>query len=699
MQAYVNDLALPNHQQPSWDQVYGPMPFKRVFEFEKQSGIKFWDEFGGQYVTLTLIAGGVKRVIKKIRAMRPVPASTDFYFAIEFADIRWAWQYAWLAVQYNVRRKSGDKRIVTKDILGNANIANDVEYHPATLNPPFSESGIPWVGNTSISDALGRINNQLQPVDQFTFTVSINSSVQLNNILIDTQGHTGLRQLLTNVPQAGIKVTDDGEIEVVDKLDGTEALALEEAGPAARERQVEMISDHSQIVPSEIDIMFGRECEVRFDDIGEELAAGSTVGQVLERFALEDRALQNVLSVTDPDNPDFAPSTWVEIARMLDNWGTHPVTGAKLTVDVLRRQWLHPHFLFGMAEFGQQRAEMTGDQSLWISRAASLKRHFYQTYRIPRLWMDRIQSLKANRVAILDEETGTRAPAQCWQDFALRYGDRAQRIAKQVLLYRNIDGYNVNLADGQISPALVTILEPDEGIIRITISLDAYGFAESTVPAAVDNGPTAKIGDVSGKPRWFGEFSEPGQIAPSLTATHRAAVILTAVPFAPPDLQRFQHVIVRPRDLQDRRVQEGLPETKNGPRLVIKVPEALITSRHAWQDVFEDDTKAAFGLRSTGAISLTDRMWNTSINRTHVEAIALALATVIYGAYVDRPIGSRTVHLNENIELTGHMRRLRHVITKQSGNTVIELDGQTVARTLFSVLPAEVQKQLGILVK
>lgn len=690
MEAYLNDIALPNHQDAGWEQTYGVVPYRRVFEFEIESGKEFWHNLGGEYVELKLIGGGTTRIIKKIRAMRPVPASTQDFYAIEFADIRWAWEYAWLAVQYNIRRKSGDRRIVSRNILGNANVVDDIEYHPATLNPPFSDTGTPWTSSTSIFDAFTRLNNQLEPQDKFQLQVFLTTGVSLNNIAIDSQAPAGLRTLLSNVPQAGVKITDEGDVQVVDRLDNTEVKALENAGPAIRRRQVEITSDYSQICPHVIDVMFGREMELRFDDLGPRQDSQHV-------FSVEERRLENVLAVTDPDNANFAPGSWVEIERMLEEWGDHPVTGEPLTIDVLRRQYLHPHFLFGMAEFGQQLAEMSGDQSLWINRAASIKKHLYRTYRLPRRWTDRIQRLIPSRVAILDEETGTRAPAQSWQDFAFKYGDRAQRIAKQVLLYRNIDGYNVNINNGQISPAIVSILDQDEAVIRVDIELDAYGFAEAVIPTAVDNGPTAEIGNVLGQPRWFGEYDEVGQIAPELTANHRAAIIFTAVPFAPPNLQRFQHVLIRPGDLRDQRVSSGLPHEKKGPRLVIKVPENLITSRHAWQDDQENTIEAAFGLSDMGPLNLTDALWNNSVNRSHIEEVALALATVIYGGYVDRPIGSRTVHLNSELELTGQMRRLKHVISRQGANTVIDLDDQTITRTLFSVLPVEVQRRLGVL--
>lgn len=692
--ALLGPIPILNHQQVAWEERPGVVPMRRIIELEKKSGQAYRAQLGAGETSLKLAANGKTVEFKRLRITRERPPTQPWHVALEVVDIREAWARTWVISRYNTRRRSGDRRIVQRDVLGNLAVVDDIEYHPASLNPPFDPHGRRWTPSEILNDVLKQINDQLEGPWQFTWTVGkLEDASPIENVDLDDDGATAITRVLALIPGAQIKLEQDSTVVVYNALDGSEAKALQEAGPPVRETVIDVIADNSMIAPSSINVLLTRELEVRGDF---QLLSSTNTNAA----NIDGRFLENVAPVPDPDLQDNPPGTWLTFERLFDLWGSNPVTGAKLSHDFIHRQWMNPHFLLGLAEFGEQRAAMSGDQAQWALRAATIKQHYYKTMRWNRRWVDRFLRLQAYRIAIIDTENGTRAPAPCWQDFALRYGSRAQLIAKQVLLARNVDGWSANIADGRVAPATVSILDEDQGIIQINLRTDPFGFAEEVIPSSLDNVPTAEIGNVDGKPRFFAELRGPGAAVPKFSAIHRAAVIMSAVPNCPIGLQQLHIEKVNLGDVAALIPTPGaFPAGAAGPVWNIRIPPKLETARFAWQDNQAEAIEAAFGLRQRDGKQLAADLASIQVNGQATRAIALAAAAVVYAGFRTRPVGQRVTHLDSAAKVVGALASVLHRVTDDNALSVRSISDALPERDLMAMLPESVVQTIRRLVK
>ncbi len=686
--ARLDTMHLPNHQAVRWRSTFGVRPDSVVLEVHRRIAEPWWRAYAGGPVTLHLQEGETVREIKNLRVLRPLPSSHPDLMAFEVVDIRWALARAWVVGRYNVRRKSGDRRIVFKDILGNANVVDDIAYDPASLHPPFGQGSRPYTSDLVLYDVLDQLKAQMPAGWELNYQVEVlEQSVDPENIEIDDPGDAGLQAALNTSPGSSVKVTDEGVLVVASQTDRSEEIQRRAAGPAIRGPAVAMMADHRLVMPQYIDVLFTREVELRFDFFTSDqvTVAGSSI---------EPRELENVAPVPDQDIDGYPPGTWLTFDRLFEIWGVNPVTGAQLSHDVIRRQYMNPAFISAMAEFGEQRAEMDSDQARWTDRMGAVMTHYLLTFRIPRRWVDRVLRFNPYRLSILDTETGTRAPSQAWMDYAIIYGDRARRIAQQALLARNIDGWMEDLGDTvsrTTSPADVTVLSQDEGVLRVNLHLDPYGFGVKTVPCKLDNIPTAKIGDVARKPRFFSEVRGAQAAAPKLTDDHRMSMVLSAVPKYPAGLQQFHRVRVYPSDMVDfGELQLDLPVDPSGPPWTVRMPAGIETARFAWQDENEGAIEGAFGLTQWDPDSLNNALSHLLLNGDTLEGVAKTAAALLYAGFRNRPLGQHVEFLSDSAELAGAMRALTHTIARGQATTAHEYLTDLPARSLFDHLPRSV---------
>lgn len=697
--ATLGGYYLVNSQAVRWTSTPGPNPDVAVYELYRADGERLWRKAGsGTPVDLRLADGDRDRIIKGLHLLRPVPASRPELAAYEVADLRWAWQRAWVVGRYNVRRRSGDRRIVYRDVLGNAAVADDVAYHPASLNPPFGGTER-WTGGLIVGDVLRQIREQVPETWAFEYELGdVDEAVRPEGVELDDPGNVGLRRALAYTPGASIRVTDDAVVHVYSMVDGAEVASRANAGRPIREAPISIMADHSAVAPSRIDVLFTREPELRFDFLAQQPA--TTSGR-------EERHLENVLPIPDQALDGYPPGTWVTFDKAFELWGNMPTAGGPLSHAIIQRQYLNPFWRSSQMNMVSIAAAEAGVNDDWMRRIAAVYRHYFRTFRLPRRWMDRILELRDRRVALLDPETGAFAPAQAWMDFAIRYDGQsprtqaAARTAGMLLLARNIDGYAAGLGDGLVSPAEVRVIDGHEGIIDVTVNADPYGWGMSTVPCALKNIPTAQIGDVAGRPRFWSEQRGPQAALPMLTDNHRMAVVLSAVPAYPVGLQQLQSVRVRPADLLSDfpDLMRDVPLDAGGPVWTIRVPPSLETARIAWQDAAAYSIENCFGLGQQSPDSLNSSLEGYVTNGEAMKAVARTAAAVVYAGFRNRPLGSHVEYLSREAILQGGIGQLIHVIARGQSTTESRYVSNLPERDLLSFLPESVAVAVRRLVK
>jgi hypothetical protein len=135
------------------------------------------------------------------------------------------------------------------------------------------------------------------------------------------------------------------------------------------------------------------------------------------------------------------------------------------------------------------------------------------------------------------------------------------------------------------APAVVSVVDEDQGIIRADFQIDVIRLSDMVLPGNIEDAtiPTAEI-DKAGRsfrPLTFDSVirgSESDHI-PRLKSEYAIAFILTAVPGAPNNNTQLQSVPISPEDVSDIVPNIG---PCSGPEWNIRIGSNIETARFAW---------------------------------------------------------------------------------------------------------------------
>lgn len=635
---------------------------------------------------------------------------------VRVTDQRYGWPYLHIGPsRYNMRRKIGVKLLENaQSVREVSQVVDSIAYHPASLN-----SGTKWTALGVLRDILDRVAKAqgARPGGKVfgdgTGSAAIIlpgiESLPLEDFVVDDSADNAIARILAYLPGAAITVDADGGVRVYSEIDGSEKKLVEDSGPESVGLHVEAI-DNSRRRPRQIDVLFEREAEVRFN-----YTEGSTTHTDDERY------MENVLQI-----PDYSldlgggnivtSGTWVEVSTALAAWNTNsplPQFG-NVTLDFIRRAmvpYMDPWKGIGLAGASTPDAD-------WLARFAAILTHYRQTYRINPKWIDRIRHIGAYRVATVDRATGTRGKAVCWADYSWIGTQRAGLISHQS---GQPMPYAMNIAryptDGLIGPntppavADVELLDADQGIVRFAFRGDVMRVYEQVLPsqiAAVGTtvvpgnqaafpGPLAQITGAGSAPFTF-DSVRAGGAANALTAQYKAATILTAFPAYPNSEAQLHRVIVKPSDVKSAMPEafRGQLEKCYGPTLEIKIGADIETARMAWLDAKAELIEQAFGVSSPKG-DITQALEEITLNSkpqqsigdsaASLQAIAHAAAAAAWASYADHWEGSKEVPMNGALKLQGFAASITHVV-ESDGRAVtrIELRGPRLGLNMFAYL-------------
>ncbi len=663
---------------------------------------------GNGLAPITLVQGD--ETYRNLFAIQRVAAPLPQFAGVKVVDWRWFWTTRIYLGTFNQRRKTGVKRLTDP-----TNLQPDeaMSTTPTISYAPFSlrDGTTAWTAPELLKLVFDSLKETLPKSAGFVPRLQFRGSVEgvlaaipIENLTLQGTRADALAQVMSYIPWCGVFIDPVGDVVIYRKSSGGERSIVVAAGPEKVGGGHIAWTTLDNLRPSKIRVCFLRALEVRFDY--EELDSAS--------LSVDSRYLENVAPVPDYSisvgGETYAEGTWLTIQQLLTAWGNAPGINRPLTLEDLRRSFVPFNDLWSkLLQNGLSIADAN-----WPARLSCLQEHYRQTYRINRRWMDRIATLTASRVGTIYAPTGGRGNAPCYSDFA--YLPSARSVAQDILRpppgMTNGDlsyvtncprfgGGNIS-ATSLASPARVSIVDEDQGIIRFDFVGDRYGVHVEILPSQTEmntdttqpgaqskaSGPT---GDLTHKtrPKMFDVLGRGNEYL-RLTKLYKCATIVTATPgmgnFAD-SMAQFEWVEVSPGDVKKFVGQENC----NGPEVDILIGPGIERARIVWDDNLSLQTEKAFGVGTAAAgkfpiPALRAQTINYSSDLSDglpsggasLAKIALAAATRVWHALGDRMQGSATFDLVPGLEPAGWLSEV---------GTRIESSGEML--TTLS-LPAEV---------
>lgn len=678
---------------------------------------------GDKLKAVDLVIGSAK--FSNLYVIQEVANEIPYLRRVLVADRRYFWPMRQIRRGFNMRRKTGVRRLSDPSTAAEAQtITPSVAYAPWSLKDIVN----PWSAFQILTEVFKQIAAIEKDATGNEPKLQMSAiGVQLQKLPVENLFFQGVSldiawaTILDYLPGVGCFVNAKGDVVLYSKTGGGEIGMVNGAGDAKVGGGTVRSIDLSLVRPSKIRVLFVREIEVRFDYIETDPGATSATSPTEP-----PRLLENVLPV-----PDFSLSvagstvcqgTWITVQQALTAWGPAPfVRGAKvLTMADLRRAGA-PYS--GLAR-ALQLIGVADPNRDWRSRVAAMQQHYRRTYRIPKVWMDRIFRLRATRVATLDPTTAARGASTVYSDYSYLASERSVFASFQ----GGADGsYIINVPvfnGGNIAntilgaPATLSIVDEDQGIIAIDFLVDPARVFERVFPSCIelqgDNtqpgvrpnncGPTGDLVVLGVRPNAWG-VRDVSEKFSQLTANYKMAVILTAQPglggVADPSggqtpLQ-FSSIDVQPKDVPSFSGQQSC----KGPPLDILIGPGIETARIMWTDAAADAVAAAFNAKPVGSAAALDANTmnldkNVSQDRpggASCNAIAKAAAARVWAALADRMQGSMVGDLTPSLEPSGWLSSVKHSIeTSGEMATALSLPDRVESMPLEAFLPASVTR-------
>lgn len=725
--AYLDDKPLLNSSTVGWALRTGTQPVMGSFEMiPEDANALFAGGARKSPVTLTITPpNGNAVVVTNLWILNIAPGPNPFIVSVTVADRRWFWSYAHTLRRLNMRRRVGNKLAIASDRAPqqlNQSIPN-FDYWPWSLN-----SGASWKPADALRDIM---TNSLDGVlakekqywgQQANMTLdsrltSGGSGLPIEDFQLDDQGDGAVQRLIKYLPEAEVYVDYNGDVVFFSRTGGDEESIYKAILPEIPGGGHAALVSNAALRPSKVNIYFTPEVEVRFDALENanssatgssnhdvDTTTGPTGGSIKVSY---QRQLDNVLPSVDYQltvNGNTIPmGTYILMDDAFIAWGNLPIQGASQKLDhpIIQRAFVPWLDLWSkLNQIGQKPNPAGGNSSPWVERIAAVQNHYRTTYRLPSAWTNQMLSIRAYRVSIIDPQSAMRAPSLAYCDYALVYSQRQQARNAQAGdvfdVAQNRSGYpKNNTLDNTVSPspAYITVVDQDQGVIHVNYRIDLNRFIEMVLPSnlTISNNslPTT---DISNRSRaiTFDTLNQAGGYA-SLSSSFRLATILTCVPASPNNINQLYKITVSPQDVQDVVPQgqnTGLTNAQ-GPEMDIHC--GLDTARIMWLDSRSSDIEAIFGIQNSAASStpLTPNLKGLVINGedgslstgASLTNLAKAEAAKVYAALADHYEGTVTGGMNGNVHLNGMLTEISHKLDP-NGVTTTQLTMPSTAERM-----------------
>jgi hypothetical protein len=587
----------------TWELTNGIDPYTTTVDMDPASAKSLIDKLGGQAgslagkghtpVTLKFQSGRGSKPesgqdatsgtveIKHVYVLGIKPGLNPFIVKVILADRRWLWPYLHIGPErYNWRRDVSHKRLeaVDSDSLLN-DVVPDVWYAPWSLKDPEGDARSVWKANEILANVLQQLVDFERDFNGTSIGGKIPGgleNVPLENLLLDGPANQQVGRALAYLPQTGVFIDKDGGIQFYSQFNAEELGFYKSLNGTRGEKvaQGHIAWINNQLIrPSKVNVLFTIESELRFDSDGDEEGPSATQAADFSNTDALKRKMRNVLPVPDFESPitKQVSGTWMRVGQAMHEWetgGTAGSPGAKLD-RYYKFEFVRRAFCPFLDYWGALLLTGTMDPDVnHAGRVNALLQHYRRTFQIHPKWWSRILSIHARRVALIDSETGSTAPAGVWADCA--------RIASQRTFSRHKAGggnkfnmpyaincksypagedlFNDSAIDFPITKksiqaeCRVSILDSEQGVIGLDYLPDVHGEFSTLLPSMMTNGgafieddgmpseagPGADVTDrdrpISYDAIGTAMMTSSGRRVPELLQEHRVAVILTAVP-------------------------------------------------------------------------------------------------------------------------------------------------------------------------
>lgn len=603
----LGNVPLAATQGVAWRLVTGVQPFMAVYSVHKGLWSRLKEQKGQPLQLKITDSRGVTQTVNQVYILHEAPSDSPHRVSFVVADKRWKWGCKLVARDYNVPRKTGDRRFDQRTVPVETQVPVDTyDYLAYSLKPPQNTV---WRARDVVEDVLKIVEGDDSggfQIDSFPIADTSGGNntgeFSIQNVMLRDQGDAALARVLSYVPGAEVYIRPDGRTVI---FDGTDLDAAEQyfaalpvstyAGEAAA------WIDRSAIRPSSVIVHYQREVEMRIsysDDYG-----GTSANPV--HYA---PYCENVLPTVDATTTIYEfdpvtrttvgkqvpPGTWVRVDKWLDAMNqTRPPESLPWTFRTISIHWLKGDL---EAVLGASGLDFDPNANI-AARVQALRQHFRQTFRINRKYMERIRSLRAVRVALLDPVTGARAPAAVWGQAChvpsakWRMTKRGTTDLSKLKVYRNVDYLNpsrsggANLLTTPVSPAAIDIVDEECGVFRIDWRTSMAGLDDAILPCLLvgeNNQPTTPTRDLSQQdtqPMGAGILAESGTNGIFLSDTMDFEAVLTVVPCAPNGRNQFHQIEVEADDVASIFRSEYRITKGKGPKMEVFVPPGEITAR------------------------------------------------------------------------------------------------------------------------
>lgn len=676
-----------------WSQTVGTDPDVTILSLERKRAEAIFAAAGGQPVAMQL----GERKLERLYVTSMGPGGSPHTRTLVVKDERWLWQQTLIRASFNKRSRTPIKKLKGEGDPVNQPAVATFLYKSYSLN-----NGQVW----TLEEALESVFDRLFAEHGTTYVIPpIRRDLPFEDFEETTDAASVLQRLIGYASGYEIVPRDDGSFTITDTHDLSAANELGKTGPIAVGSGWVEESDRRYERPRHVDVYFLPECELRFDFIEGNFTTTPTRTD-------EDRLLVNVAKVSERDlkinGESVAEGSYVDINDYIAALNTNipnsmSLSGPYLVKNYLRHWKIENDFIIDQS---------TGlPDLLWAERIKAILSGLRRYYAVPKFWMDRIQSVRAKRVAIVDQATKTRANAEAytqWTAWPTRRMHHANSRTKSFKSGWFYDGYATLLKNGRVARAEITAKDPEAGIIRVFLQKDARSEAIRVVPGLPKSNLLARIVDIAGSSSAAAaQVLLDAQV--DMAPNYKLAMVLTGVKAAS-DRRGLFSVRV---PFSVARDVGGLPnQPALGPPLSLFIaPGETTTARFAWddaksqtiEDFFVNPQGQPFELTSTDPTqSFGGDLGGLLVNSDAVAALAMGAAASVYSRVVDRLEGSRAslqVQGQSGPQVSGAIAEVQTIV----GRGGIVAEQVTLPRILkgvdaLSSVPSAIrQRLLGLL--
>jgi hypothetical protein len=649
----LGGLVLGGDNTYGWDLTYGVKPFQQAFVLTKEraGAIPL-----GQ--PLTFAIDGVRKPLRveHAYALELTSASRPQQRTLVVSDRRWLWSRKWVCSSFNVRRSTGDQSLVSEagQPIELAQLDPKIRYAKWSLFPP-ENGALPWT-------ALQVLDFVFSCLGQPFRVEGTLPQVEVQDLILDDDGASALERVLSFLPGADVFMDYDGTAVVINTLEdrGSGAKTQTAADGVFGRKHVAggdiQVANRSALRPSHVVVMFTPEVEVRFN-----YSEGST--RTTDSNELVNVAASPDVTLALANGNTVARGSYVDLATLFATWGAFGcfVPPEALSFSVMAR------FGFGASILEQvySRDAAHNVHPVSSARISAACDAWRRTYQIDELFMQRLASIRANRVAILNQATGLRARSEAYCPF-VRRPNKKNPLIKAVAEDKDfgwiVNGYAALLANATAAPALVSVVDGSAGIIRVEPQQDPWGRTDAMMLGTP--GGTGHI------PRHGGhaESNRTGVDVYSqwaacvMSETFNLATVLTCVPASPNTTERMHQVTIQASEVG---------QTGSGPPIYVRVFPGVMTARFAWADEHAEAIR--------GSILRGDKIPPSQlVNARDVQDVARATAQAAYANLQDQPttsFGPVEVDMNPDIKPSGPLGRVRHGMERGITVTLVTATG------------------------